>query len=379
MSISVAQSDFREGYYIKLTGDTVFAKIDFKTTAKKYESCLVKEGNTERAFLPQQIKAYGFINDRFYSSEISDSSFVEVLVLGAIDLYGSVDKFLLKKDNKLYTLESFKEITDVKEAKIVVEKSKWRGILAYLISDCLKDSGKQVERIKFKERDLTELILKYNDCKGENNQEIKKNLPWTKFEYGITVGFFRTKLYNNRYSYLYNKYKEKYHDFSPAIGFSLNISSPRIVQNVDFQTGLVFAKYQFSGLYVIKELNEETYYDSYFEYSKLSIPANIKYSFPERKVGLFVQGGICFDKMIHGTSKVLTEKVQSGVVETQPVRRAFNYDPIQFGLSTGFGCYKTFENLKASILLKYEFMRDLSANEISLSESRLGISLILAR
>ena len=82
------QSVFKEGYIINLKNDTIQGKIDYRSNLKNCGSCIFPgcdEG--EKKYLPHQIKGFGFDNDKFFSSQVINEAFVEVIVVGRYEVF----------------------------------------------------------------------------------------------------------------------------------------------------------------------------------------------------------------------------------------------------------------------------------------------------
>ena len=114
-----ARSDFRDGFIIKATNDTIFGKIDYRSNLNNTKSCLFKTSSGIVEYTPDQIIGYGFKNDKFFSSEIIKGTFTEVLVAGELSLYMSGnDLFVRKTGSEMYKLES-KQIRDTAQVAVV--------------------------------------------------------------------------------------------------------------------------------------------------------------------------------------------------------------------------------------------------------------------
>jgi len=369
-----AQSDFREGFIITLENDTINVQVDYRSNSKNYESCLFKNGQGEVEYFPNQIAGFGYINDKFFSSQIVEDSFVEVLVLGEISLYKSNKNYLLQKGDDVFELE-YKMIEVEKDGKKAIrEDNKWRGITSFLMSDCLTNN---VSNLKFKEQSLTMLAIRYNKCKKADFIVYKVNKPWTQIDLGVTIGLTSSNIKVTDELGLFSYLDNSYSSIDPTIGFLIAISSPRITERFAFQSELHFSKSNYSALVEINGSSTE-YHDTFIDLSTLSVPLSLKYSFPEKKYGFYIQGGINYDYHLDSEAKLLSERVTGSVVSTFPESSAFEIHSGQIGYWGGIGILKSYSRFKGSIAIRYFQMFALNKTlGFTANNSRVSINLIL--
>lgn len=376
-SHSFCQSDFRNGFIITLDNDTINGQVDYKSNAKSYKSCIFKGEQEEKEYYPDEIFGFGYDDDKFFSSQIIESSFVEVLILGEISLYKSKDRYYVKKDTSLYDLESIYEEVKIYGKVAIKENNRWRGTMSYLISDCINNPNSIVSTTNLDEKSLTKLIVKYNKCKGSEFKEFKISKPWIKYDFGATVGLTKSEIQiaNRSESFLY--LDDSYTSFDPTYGILIGISSPRILEKLSFQGEVHFIKSSYSSLVVLNRSSTE-YHDTYINLSTLSVPLSLKYSFPEKKYGLYLQGGINYDYQLKSDSKLLTERVIGNVVNTSPESIAFEINNNQIGYWGGIGILRSYQKFKASLAIRYFEMSALNkTGDFTTRNSHIIINLIL--
>lgn len=374
---SFCQNDFRNGYIITLEKDTIIGQVDYRSNTKNYKSCIFKGKQEEREYYPDEIFGFGYNNDKFFSSQIVEGSFVEVLVLGEISLFKSQNKYHLKKDTNVYDLESFSEEVVIDGKVGIRENIRWRGIMSYLISDCINNPNSIVSNLKLGEENLTKLVVRYNKCKGLVYTEFKVSKPWIKYDYGATVGIARSEIQFRNIPGSMSYLDDSYSSINPSIGVLFDISSPRITERIAFQGEIHFIKSSYSSLVIIENSSTD-YHDTYIDLSTLSVPLSFKYSFPEKKYGLYLQVGINYDYHLNAKSKLLSENVTGNVVNTFPERSAFEINKNQIGYWGGMGILKSYHKFKASISIRYFGMPALNkTGDFTAGNSRVLINLIL--
>lgn len=374
---SFCQNDFRKGFIITLKKDTIIGQMDYRSNTKNYNSCIFKGEQEEREYYPDEIFGFGYYNDKFFSSQIVEGSFVEVLVLGEISLFKSQNTYLIKKDTSVYNLESFFEEVEIDGKVGILENTRWRGIMSYLIYDCISNTNSIVSNLKLDEKSLTKLVVRYNKCKGLDFTEFKVSKPWIKYGYGATVGIARSELLFRNMSGTMSYMDDSYSSINPSIGVLFDISSPRLAEKIAFQGEIHFIKSSYSSLVILNNSSTE-YHDTYIDLSTLSVPLSFKYSFPEKKYGLYLQGGINYDYHLIAKSKLLTESVTGNVVNTFPERSAFEINKNQIGYWGGIGILRSYQKFKASIAIRYFEMPTFNkTGDFKASNSRILINLIL--
>ncbi|MFC2186366.1 hypothetical protein ACFCT7_03535 [Fulvivirgaceae bacterium LMO-SS25] len=351
-----SQNDYRSGFIVTNEYDTIEGSINYRSNLSNYQSCQFKNEQGETEYLPNQIMGFGYFNDKFFTSGILDSTFVEVLVLGEINLYKSLNKYHLKKDDEIYHLETEIKIGRINGVLAERDASKWRGILGFLVSDCLVGINEIIKNLKFQERSISEIVVKYNKCSGSPFKEIKAKKPWTLFEFGASVGLNSSDIQIINGTDGYPGISKNYNSFDLSPGILISISSPRLTENVSFNSELYYINSKYTSLKILQgSLNTSPieYHATYIDINALSVPLSIKYSFPEKKIGLFLQGGINYVIHLNSKAQYFKEIVVGSIVNTMNEQAAFEINENQVGFWGGVGIQKSHKKLKGSLSLRY--------------------------
>ncbi|MEO9485040.1 MAG: porin family protein [Ekhidna sp.] len=372
---SYGQNDFRKGFVITLDNDTIQGQVDYSNSSKNPKSCLFQGEEGKFDYSPNLILGFGYQDDKFFSSQIIEDAFVEVLLVGEISLYKSEEKFHVKKDTSVFDLES-KKVEVVKDGKVGYrETSKWRGIVNYLVSDC---STKGVANLKLDERSLTEFFLKYNKCKGTGYTEFKTSKPWTKVDLGVSLGVSLSRIQlTSLGSYFY--LDESYSSVDPTFGIITTISSPRVSDKLTFQAELNFRKSNYSSTFKDGGANPKFYYPS-IDLTTLSIPLSFNYLFPSKNYSLYINGGLNLDLQLNSSTKLPSEQVFDDEVITLPESTFWRIRPFQFGLVGGIGMLRSFKKFKGSVVVRYFQMSPIyreGAISMVVNPSRISLTLIV--
>jgi hypothetical protein len=371
-----AQQDFRDGFIVTSQRDTTFLQIDYRSQARNYEACRTKDGSGMKEYGPKELLGYGFVNDKYFESGIIDGSFVEVLVRGELSLYRYGASFYTKKDEKLYHLEQKMRRTGSGATSNVRADTKWKGLLAFMISDCIGGFG-ELKRLKFDERPITNLVIQYNTCRQSPFTVYKATKPWTKVEMGIAIGMTRSTLVVNNGSYNIPHLNDKYQSLNPSIGLIAAISSPRVSEKFAFQPEVHVSQANYSSTRLGWYQPYLVYDDADINVTTVSIPLLLRYSFPERKYSAQLTLGVNLDSHIRSDARLVRETVADGVVNTAEAD-AFEINKNQLGYLAGFGVMRSFPKFKAGLLLRYARMGGFSGSfGLPIQNKKLSMSVII--
>ena len=92
-----AQTNFKSGYVIKLSGDTIFGEIDYRNDVRMAKKCSFRSNANAPVidYKPEDIFGYHFTDSKYFVSEVVNGQryFLEFLIKGKINIYD------LKDDN----------------------------------------------------------------------------------------------------------------------------------------------------------------------------------------------------------------------------------------------------------------------------------------
>lgn len=352
-----SQSDLRDGFVITLSGDTIRGKIDYKTYSQGQSICRLVINQISNDYQSKEVKGYGFIGDKFFSSTVVEGFFVEVLVLGEMSLYRNSEVFYIKKNDALYTLET-KDIMTESAGRISVRKdSKWKGFVSLVVSDCL--SGSELKELTFQERSLSKITIDYNKCRNSPVVVFKQDKPWTKVKTGIFAGFSPSFLtFNDRPDYL----SDLYSTVSPFIGFSFAFSSPRVNENLVIYAEPYFSRSSFQNEFIYMDrLSPDINYKTEIQFTTVSLPLSLRRSI-SKKNNFYIVGGLNFDFYLRPTSTVRSEFVLNNapfVATGEAVQmRAF-----KSGINGGLEYRKEFSKVNANVGVRYFLMGNILSSD----------------
>lgn len=241
-----AQTDFRPGYIIKTTGDTIFGQIDYRGDLLMSTVCKFKDKeNIVKKYSPNDIVAFRFIDSKYYvSKEINHIKvFLEYLIKGKINIYYFRDDigdhyYLNKEDVRLAELPYEEGVKYVGNKQVYFETTKHIGLLLYYMQDAPKLQT-EIKAIKKPEhKNLIKLAVDYQNTVGEGEKCIiyERSLPLIKIFPELIVSVIN---YSNVVDL-----NDKFYVYSGLIG---HIWMPMINEKLYFRTGVLFSQLDFNG------------------------------------------------------------------------------------------------------------------------------------
>lgn len=368
------QRSFIEGFVIESRGDTIFGQLEYRTGPSAYKSCSLKGAAGVTEYTPDQILGYGYIGDRYFISGIEEGVFVEALVLGELSLFNKGDIYYLEKEGNIYKLETKKSVVERKGIKYNKDDNSWQGIVNLLVSDCEPISVNKT--MEFKEKSLTEVTVRYNQCRGGEYFIVKEAKPWIKVRAGLKA-VLSFEILNNKimYPYNYRHLEDRYSSVNPGAGVVLSISSPRVNENISILTEINVYKTTFSSL---KQIVNTEYHDTYISFTSIAIPLSFKYSFTGFRLSPYLQAGSFSRYNLSYYSYYNSEIVRNNTVNTY-TGEALDITPMRLGWIMGCGISYPLENYEMvfGFRLNNEFPDVIYTEEIESKIKQYSFSLII--
>jgi len=185
-SIVVAASDFRDGYIVLNSNDTITGLVDFVKSNAAYRSCHFKADSKDETikYKPAEIKAYGFLMDKVFVSRYvpgtdkkQERVFLNVVISGLVTLYQFEDAFYLEKDDRLLHKLSNETIEAVVDGKVIVKNTNRHVAIFNMLMADLPQLKDKVEKVKLNEESLTRFVEEYNTFKGVSSTIYKDRKP----------------------------------------------------------------------------------------------------------------------------------------------------------------------------------------------------------
>ncbi len=239
-SIACAQGNFRDGYVITMEKDTLMGEVAFRKNVKNFESCRFLKNQEIQDFGPDEIAGFGYVNFKFFTSEIIPGQFAEVLIKGKLSLYRVEEGFYLEKDGELHyiskTPEKIPQSVQIEPGQKLLDDNRWRQTLSSQIGDCDEAALREkVSRIKYGEQGISGIVLAYNNCDGQGDYQVfKANEKFVRFDWGVSLD-----LANSRVKIVGEKFNS---GLRPVPGIHGQVAFPRTNDRLALVGDVLFAQ-----------------------------------------------------------------------------------------------------------------------------------------
>ncbi|RDV13841.1 hypothetical protein DXT99_17585 [Pontibacter diazotrophicus] len=353
-----AQSFYKAGFIVSHNNDTTSGYINYRDNIANAKQCSFRkslEGEVT-TFTPNQIKAYGFLNDKFHQAEkITEKNgdsltmFLEVLVQGQVSLYYYKGRYFARRSGApIIEIKAERKVVTVESRSYEVVSNNHLVALSSLMYDCPDISG-SIERIRLEINPLTDLFRRYNACMGVPAVMFSTSeKPWFSIQPGVLTGIsysqltFKTKHQSNSSSSRHLTYPN-YSDISLVTGAFMNISSPRSNERVSLQLEGMYSKNAYNTYIELRDesgtINSSvSRNDITLQLSQLNTNALVRYGLTGGKHFVpFVNIGLSNSFVLTSSSSRKEEIEYAGAIEHrqhEPVKFAGNYTSYLVGFGT---------------------------------------------
>lgn len=388
-ALSFGQTNFRPGYIITNSLDTIRGKIDYRGDVRNMKVChFVSEVNSEtQEYFPGQIHGYRFVDDgKYYISkyldmeEVQDTVFVEFLLKGITNLYYYKKTFystylLEEKGGELLELQQ-EEMEVKRDGKLyMVENNRYLGTLNYAFSDC-PNLYNDIKKTELSHESLIKITRKYHDyvCDDEQCVIYEKSLPSLMVKIMPAIGYSMSSIHLTSLSF---SDVEMDPSFSPFFGFWLDWHLPQVNERWSLLTGITLQEDYYFGH---KENHPYAYASAYRDYhffsTNVSTNLAFKYTYPKGDfVPVFFVGGSLIIEIDEEYTEV-EEIVSNSRIKTNRNDLEEIYD---FGFQPGFiigGGIEvlSFPNLSLFANLTFSSVYNIDTEYYTLRTSRTAFS-----
>gem|GEM_PF-958253 len=361
-SLSVqAQADFRPGYVVRLTGDTVRGQVNYRNARLGATQCLFRNIGEQAptTWLPNQLKGYGLLSGEHFTSQLTPMPvpatvpaagppparqlFLEILAEGAASLLSwkddqGVEHFYVQKAEAAQPTELVRVRQQVQDGGIVREQivPLYKGTLTEQFADC-PAVLLSISRTDFKANSLIALINSYNACRRPG-QVVAVRAARTKATLELLAGGQASRTtYTSQNT---SSTAAVSAGVAPELGMGLSIGRRVLRQKLTFRVELHYVRQ-------VAETSAPTQvdivgrrYDLRFTTAYLRLPALVRYTLPGNQVRPFVEAGGSFN---YATTADFQRRVASTTgADWQPLLPVTlvvgnAYRRYEFGLLAGVG------------------------------------------
>ncbi|MEO9476265.1 MAG: hypothetical protein ABJG41_12045 [Cyclobacteriaceae bacterium] len=358
-----SQADFRVGYIVTNSNDTIQGLIDYKGNISNASKCVFKTKGSSKptAYGPLDIKLYRFYDSKCYVSkyvgwdEKEDFRFLEYLVNGVVDVFyfrdGSGDHYFVEnEDGRLLYLNNEEKETYVHGKKYTAKSKDYVGTLRYTLRESSSVS-RRLDHLSLDHKSLIEVANTYHSetCSTEECIIYEKNLLKAKWEFGPLIGANISNLVFNgtlNTSDTYLGYTPMESDLFWVLGVFGKLNMPHVNERLFLQLEGTLSRRSFETdrKALDRQSDGEHKVDMVFKVNSFNNSALIRYESPKGTVRPVFQTGIFvdyffghkFDATIdysYGTQKEIEGSGQND--------RNIPFNNLNVGLSTGAGAIFT--------------------------------------
>lgn len=385
------QVNFKQGYVIKQSGDTLHGFIDFRNWKVNPVKISFKENlNGENVnYTPLDIRCFSVLDEIYESAlietEISpsniqnlefgaelnlkvDTAFLQAMILGKKSLYFYVNnqgnsQFYIKIDSTFKFLAYKKYIKKVdaenvsrqtKETKIF-ENQIFLGQLILYLNDC-PDIKPMIEKTKYTKKSLETLFNFYYDC-TQSKVQFQKSIEKIKTEFGVVAGLSLTSIAfsGDIFPYLVDAEFEQSLNFSAGIAFNLII--PGTNGTLLLNNELAFSSYKIDGYNLsVYHADKYTASTTALGFSYLKMNNMVRFCYPINDFSVFCNAGISNGYGFNETNYLYQEVTFFTTFTTEEGKALDKIRKSEFGYGFGLGTkYKKF-----SVEYRYEIANGMS-------------------
>ncbi|MCC3157267.1 PorT family protein [Hymenobacter sp. 15J16-1T3B] len=299
----LAQTDFRPGYVLPLTGDTLRGELDYRGSLRSSRLCRFRPaaGAPATEYRPEQLRGYGFAGSKHYEARAvalaagpdSTRLFLERLVSGKAALYfvrddqGQDHFYVAKAGGPLRALRQTSGETTVDGLRYQQTNREYQGVLADVFVDCVTVKA-GVSKVRLNAGDLTAAVRGYNACNVVQPLPLLGNNTRTRISVVLgvaqsTLGFATGNLLSEQ-------------DFrsqpAPVLGLGFYFPLANLSEKLGLAVDLLYTreKYQ-ERTFRSKQAGYGSEQQAKFNDAYLLLPVQLRYSLPQFKPEPFLQLG----------------------------------------------------------------------------------------
>lgn len=322
-----SQIDFRKGYIIENSGDTVRGFINYREGSLSYRLCQFrKDDNTaSEEYSPDNIKGYGFFDDKVYESmkiqtdnQVKEDNriFYEVITKGLVSLFKCDENFyIMKGDSTFYRLNNENKIIDKGDYSIASNTPRYLGFLNIVMFDC-PAIMERIPGVDYNEKSLTRIVEDYNRQMNVIPVSFKSHKKWSSNSFRISTGvsFTKLKFHNDMGSYFLTAPVKM--ATSSFIDLAYEFSSPRVSERLSFRTEMILTSDRFTSYYYEPTVSGSNRYYTTIKMAQLMVPLSVSYYFNINNFKPYVNTGVSLAFPFKTTSVVRKEAHEYSEVNT---------------------------------------------------------------
>jgi hypothetical protein len=324
VTVVQAQADFRAGYIVPLSGDTVRGLADYRGGVRNAELCRFRPtaGAEAISYGPAQLQGYGFESGHHYRAQLLTAIdsvqyeampppkrvFMEVLVSGPLNLYQlrsktGVDRYFVAPASA-GTSRPVTELIPRRNpgsdylTRAYLRANLYRGVLTELMVDC-PTVRMEVASVPFTASALTTVVQRYNACRAAaatpgaagtsaGRAAVRAS---ERVKLGVVVGVERGRLSVNGLSLLENG---NFVSTVPVVGLGLTVPFASISEKLSLRFEALVEPPRYADTFLSGPYFGANYEQMQLNLTYLRMPLMVRYTYPVGKLRPYAQVGASY-------------------------------------------------------------------------------------
>jgi hypothetical protein len=321
---AIAQTNFRPGYVLPLSGDTLRGEVDSRGAQRNARLARFRSapGAAITEYKPQQLRGYGFTGDRVYQTEVvllADStqhqtlldptasavkrtSFLEIIEQGAASLLylrddNSNDHYYLRMLGQPVQ-ELIQTTRQVVENGVTYQRKsdEFRRTLAAATQQCLPLQA-SINGLRYSQTDLARLIRRYNECIGGPSVSVASATRKNHVQLGVMVGGERSQLTLRDY----NITAKATSSVGPVVGLAASLRLAGVSPTISARVEALYEKQSYATEAKTSTGIVRTYR---VKLESIRLPLTIRYTYPRGAIRPFLYAGFEFNFFLDNTNEI---------------------------------------------------------------------------
>ena len=362
-----AQTNFRPGYVLPLTGDTLRGEVDASDGRASAERCRFRPSAQADPvpYLPAMLRGYGLpAEGKHYRALAVPTApgaapqpyFLEVLADGPAALYFLRDA----QQHEFYYVASpqlplarldHALVRVVRDGRVYAEeRNDFRATLAAALAGC-PAAQSPLPRLPFQETALRRVVSLYNACQGQTAPPAPAAL--SRVAVGLLIGAVQHTLFYSAFPLPYDATVLIRHS-GFAVGPELRFTSPRLSSKLSIGLALLYEpeKYEYDESDGSFTAPSGTRAHVAFDLAYLRVPLMARYTYPRGKLTPLAEAGFTVAYAIKtGNSLALSDPNGQNFGPPQLLIIGDSFRTIQLGAGIGLGLSTRLASGRALALL----------------------------
>ena len=354
---ALAQSNFKPGYIVKTSGDTLRGEVDARSEQRNRILCRFRPGKEGAVseYQPAQLQAYGYSDGKNYQSRSlpivpPQRGFLQVVASGRVSIYRTVqaddrDLYYAAKSSDSTLRPLIQRDTAMmvystaagREVKTMVRSYPFRSQLAMLMADCPRVQP-LLSSMELREQKLVQVAANYNVCVGDAVPPpnlLSKNKPsFTLLAGALQSGIV---LADNDQDIRLKA------DPELMLGMGLGVKSRFLHYKLSVLLQALYVKQKYYKAYQANGeglfSNELVKKEALVNFTSIRVPLQLRYTILQGRIRPYVQAGFIAAYHTKADARVTSELPRFGTTTTRQIElRSVGVGPVAgVGLSVPAG------------------------------------------